>query len=293
MIINNTDVSDELIDSIIFAVRHKKTLKFMDKRFINFEIIKFLSNHLDYIPNLNNKKSNDFEAIVKHVRSRCHDIYEIFQTQNIEKRDTILNSINILTKKSIAPLLSTHLSTKERLPHYETLYKKIFDITSVPKTILDIGCGLNPISIPYMNIDLSKLKYFASELSVEDTNFIENFFVKFNINGEAFLCNIVKEYQLLSKYPADACFAFKLFDVLESQEKNISYKIISVLKCKWLVASFSLKNIKNKKMKRDKPHYFERFLNNMEYGFETVLFENEIFYVVNMARNTTQKSKIL
>jgi 16S rRNA (guanine(1405)-N(7))-methyltransferase len=282
MKINNVDVNDELITNVVNSVRSKKTLIFMDEKFIISEIVKFLSNHLNYIPKLNNKKSKEFETVVKHVRSRCHDIYEIFQTRDIEKRDEILNSVKKITKENVVPILETHISTKERLPYYENLYKDIFNKTGIPKIILDIGCGLNPISIPYMDVDFSKIKYFASEFSKEDTNFIENFFLKFKINGEAFSCNIVKEYELLSKYPCDVCFAFKLFDVLESQEEHISYKIISSLKCNYLVASFSMKNIKNLAMKRTSVSYFERFLINMGFSWSTISIENELFYIVDM-----------
>jgi len=286
MNINNKNVDDILIKKIIGSVKSKKTLIFMDDRFITSEIVKFLSNHLKFISKLENEKSKEFEAVVKHVRSRCHDIYEIFQTRDVEKRDLLLNNIKKLTKENAVPILETHISTKERLPYYETLYKDIFGLIGVPNSIFDIGCGLNPISIPFMEsagLKLSKIRYCATEMSLEDTNFIGNFFMKFKMESEVFPCNIVKEYGLLSKYPCDVCFAFKLFDVLESQEENISYKIIESLKCKYLVASFSMKNIKNQKMKRTSVSYFERFLTKLGYSWSTLSIENELFYIVDMS----------
>jgi 16S rRNA (guanine(1405)-N(7))-methyltransferase len=290
MIINSKEIQDEIIENLITEIRSKKKIATLDKNFIILEIKKYLSNHLNYIPKLSNKKSTEYKSIIKHVRSKSHDIYEIFQTNKTKERKKIIDDIKKLEKTDVLPLLDTHISTKERIPLYEELFKKIFSITGIPQSILDIGCGLNPVSIPFMEIDIKKIKYYACEMSQDDIDIIKKFFDKFQINGETFSCNLVTSYDCLLNYKCDICFAFKLFDVLESQKKNISYKIIESIKCKYLVASFATINIKNEKMRREKISYFERFIKKLGYSFKSLCLENELFYIISLEN---EKSKIL
>ncbi|MBF0101088.1 MAG: hypothetical protein HQK77_09300 [Desulfobacterales bacterium] len=46
-------------------------------------------------------------------------------------------------------IMSTHISTKERLPFYKTFYHELFQVIDYPESIIDIGCGLHPLSYPF------------------------------------------------------------------------------------------------------------------------------------------------
>ena len=51
--------------------------------------------------------------------------------------------------------LERHLSTRERLPYVERFYAEIFEHTGVPGTLLDLACGLGPLSLPWMGLPLA------------------------------------------------------------------------------------------------------------------------------------------
>lgn len=51
--------------------------------------------------------------------------------------------------------LGRHLSTRERLPYVEAFYAAIFEHTGVPGTLLDLACGLGPLSLPWMGLPLA------------------------------------------------------------------------------------------------------------------------------------------
>ena len=59
----------------------------------------------------------------------------------------------------------------ERISIYKDLYKQIFKITKKPKSILDLGCGLNPLSYPLMN--LKNVTYNACDIAINDLNLIK------------------------------------------------------------------------------------------------------------------------
>jgi len=65
--------------------------------------------------------------------------------------------------------LGRHLSTRERLPYLERFYAEIFAHTGVPGTLLDLACGLGPLSLPWMGLPSATrvLAYDVHEPRVE------------------------------------------------------------------------------------------------------------------------------
>jgi 16S rRNA (guanine(1405)-N(7))-methyltransferase len=45
-----------------------------------------------------------------------------------------------------------HASTRERAPHLDGFYAPIWEVTGTPASVLDLGCGLNPLALPWMGI---------------------------------------------------------------------------------------------------------------------------------------------
>ena len=46
--------------------------------------------------------------------------------------------------------MRSHASTRERIGHIERFFPGIWSITGVPQSVLDLGCGLNPLALPWM-----------------------------------------------------------------------------------------------------------------------------------------------
>jgi len=78
--------------------------------------------------------------------------------KTLENLDTILMD-----------LLASHVSSKERLPYYDQFYRQLFNLIDAPQTIVDIGCGLHPLSYPFQkNISLKTYIAIDKDLSVID-----------------------------------------------------------------------------------------------------------------------------
>jgi len=48
-----------------------------------------------------------------------------------------------------AGLLEAHKSTRERMPHYAEFYEHFFELLGVPSRLLDLACGMHPLSYPF------------------------------------------------------------------------------------------------------------------------------------------------
>ena len=198
-------------------------------------------------------------------------------------RDKLLQKLNKNNVKEIcSEVLKTHLSTKERLPYYSELYSDIFKITKKPKSILDLGCGLNPFSIPWMG--LKNIKYIATDISKEDLNFINKFFKIIKIDGKVKELDLVKikKENVLKQFPkVNICFLFKVFESIElTKGHKLSELIIINVKANFVIVSFPTKTLLNKPMKMTKRPWLERMLKRLNYNYEIYETGNEIYYIV-------------
>ena len=231
------------MEELIAEIKKKKTLKNLDASFIK-----------KYITSIPEKKKN-IKKTVKETRNILNRIYGQFWLDN---------KFN----------LSSHKSTKERLEIYSSIYKKIFSITGKPNSILDLGCGLNPLSYNYLDC---KPKYTAVELTKEDCKKINEYFKNNKIDGTAISKDLTRD----SEFPkADVCFMFKLLESLEEKNHKLSEKLITSINCKWIIVSFSLLTIRNRRMNYPRRGWFERMLKRLNLKYEIIKEDNEIFYIL-------------
>lgn len=182
-------------------------------------------------------------------------------------------------KEQILNLLKIHSSTAERIPLLNKFYKQIFEVTGMPETILDVACGFNPLTIPWMNLPAST-KYIAYDIDVEEIEFLNDASKLINISplpecraGDVFI----------TEFPESDCvFIFKLLPVVEQQRKGSSLEILKKFKTKNLVVSFPLKSLSGKEvgMKDFYTNQFEELVTNENWEYSKILFDNEVVYVI-------------
>lgn len=242
---------------ILNKIKSKKPLDRLDNEFV----VSFLDDFLKKNPKIKNKfqedklKKKNLDLIVKNVRNELNKIYGQFWL----KDDLSLES---------------HRSTKERLDTYKNIYKIIFTLTGKPKKILDLGCGLNPLTYEFIGKDAY---FICTELTDNDCNLLRTYFKKNNIRGEV----IKTDLRTYSNFPeVDICFMFKLLESLESKGHSLAEHLINTIKAKYIVISFSTLNIHGRRMNYPRRGWLEVMLTRLGYKFSKFEEHNEIFYVV-------------
>jgi len=229
----------------------------------------------------------DDKFAIKVIRKELHRLYSSYQTKGKKKLDEILNDLkkNPDSKEIQNKLLSITLSTIERLPHYEKLYKDIFKITGNPKSIIDLGAGLNPLSFPITGLPKSTT-YNSYDIDEEDIKFLNKFFKISKIDGKAEILD-ARELDNLRQLPrADIILMFKLYDLIvpkAKKQKKLGEEIINLLmtKTKHLVVSFATKTLTRKSMNLPRRIGFEMMLDRNQLAYELIETDNEIYYVLN------------
>jgi len=277
----------DIVSVLSSDIRQKKELKGIAESIIKKELNSYFSKNKQVFSLLNSysnekqlRKSSDYRKIIKKIRQKFHESYGMFQipenADEIKKEFLKKVKMNSAGEEDYNSILSTHLSTKERIQNYQAIYQKIFRITGKPKVILDLGCGINPLSWYYMPV--KNFKYIASDIDIASLNFIGQYFDLAGINSETLVLDLQNKDDLekLSAIQCDVCFLFKVLEI----DKRIAEPIFNSIKAKFIVASFSTLSITGKIMKNSERLWFEKMLSRLHLSFETFRTENEIFYIV-------------
>jgi len=240
---------------IISKIKEKKSLANLEDSYIQYFLNKFLvSNQSIRKKYVSNKlKEKDIEKIVKGVRNKLNKTYGQFWLDNLDK-------------------LESHKSTKERINNYSRIYSEIFKIINVPKVLLDISAGLNPLSYNFIG---NNTYFIASELTKFDCKILSDFFKKENIKGEVIKLDL---FNYKSLPDSDVCFLFKILDLFDNYK--LAEKLIQDIPAKYLVVSFSTIDVRNRRMNYPRRGWFERMIERLNYKMSKFETNNEIFYIV-------------
>lgn len=270
--------------NLIAKIKEKQELKSLDDNFIKSKLDSYFQKNPKAKTKFENVKleqffrSKEFSELKKELRKNLRESYGVFDVESKDRDDLLKNN-------NVRELLATHQSTKERLPYYNKIYKELFNIVQ-PKIILDIGCGLNPVSYELMKISP---EYFCCDISSKDMDFLNRFFEKNNIKGSAFSVDAVNnEPELLKKVSEikpDTIFMFKLLDTLETIKRHHTKKLLPKLAehTNNLIVSFATISLGGgKKIPESRRTWFEKYLAKIEWEYEIVEVPNEIFYVIKI-----------
>lgn len=87
-------------------------------------------------------------------------------------------------------ILRSHHSMRERLPFLDHFYPTIFDGIDPVRRVLDLGCGLNPLALPWMHLP-TDAAYLACDVDREQINFLDWWLTYCRPRGQAFVWNLL------------------------------------------------------------------------------------------------------
>ncbi len=93
-------------------------------------------------------------------------------------------------KAQLQSILQTHHSSRERLPFLADFYQTIFAGLASLRSVLDLGCGLNPLALPWMGLP-TETAYFACDIDREQVAFLDWWLARQGRRGRAFVWNLL------------------------------------------------------------------------------------------------------
>ena len=181
-------------------------------------------------------------------------------------------------------LMQDHASTRERIGLLGHFYRDIFGVTGVPRTVLDVACGMHPLSIPWMELP-GEAVYHAYEIDADLVDGLNGFLDAIGLGGRG-VERLVRLQDVICTPPAergDLAFLMKMVPCLERREKGIAVGLIAALRVRHVVVTFPVRSLAGRS--KHMPEFYARTFTEMVAGrgweLVPVPMDGELVFVVD------------
>jgi 16S rRNA (guanine(1405)-N(7))-methyltransferase len=179
--------------------------------------------------------------------------------------------------ETCARIMLAHATTKERLSILNRFYRRTFEVTGIPTTILDLACGLHPFSFPWMGLPPST-QYYAYDIHQKRINFLNHYF---SLQG---LPPLAKLQDVLVDFPrekGDVAFILKEVHRFERRRSGCTLPLLDTLRVRYLVISFPTQSLDGRRNLTERYRaLFHSLIKDRPWPVTEIKFENElVFYV--------------
>lgn len=214
-------MSAEIVERVLRSPRYRDVDRSLLARFADEELV----------------RARNADDAVKRVKRRLHQAVGAFR--GATRTDAIAATwAGDLTAPSFrvacADALRAHASTRERLDSLDAFYAGIWSLTGVPARVLDLGCGLNPLTLPWMGLAPDAV-YLASDVDRRPLATVTSFL---DLVGQP---HVVEALDLVERPPAhaaDVALMLKLVTTLDRQLPEAAAHLLAQLRVRHAVVSF-------------------------------------------------------
>jgi 16S rRNA (guanine(1405)-N(7))-methyltransferase len=229
-------------------------------------------------------RSRGQKEAVKETRKKLHNIVapylgdpDFARAEN-ELERAIRSQDEGEIKATCYNLLSEHASTRERMPILKQFYRQIFAVTGEPEVILDLACGLNPLSFPWMGLPTS-VRYYAYDLNRPRLALIHKFFSLLGMP----VCGAARD--ILLTPPAEAAhvaFFFKEAHRFEQRQKGCNLAFWQALNVHYLLVSLPTASLSGRHNLLDQQRRLVYgTCQGQPWKISEILFDSEIVFCID------------
>jgi 16S rRNA (guanine(1405)-N(7))-methyltransferase len=183
-------------------------------------------------------KARNVDDAVKRVKRRLHQAVGAFRpARGSSPRRWPVDDPAALREACLATMRE-HASTRERLPHIESFYAVIWKATGTPRSLLDLGCGLNPLALPWMGI--GEVTYHATDVDATTLDAARGFLESVGHPHRAEVRDLVVDVPVEA---ADVALLLKLVTTLDRQDPGAATRLLRGLRVGHAVVSFAARSL--------------------------------------------------
>lgn len=189
------------------------------------------------------KRGNEKEAI-KATKNKLHQIGGVYFEARVDYEKALAQLQAARTpeaafRHTCRDLMRRHASTRERLPILDDFYTTILADLPPIHSVLDVACGLNPLTVPWMPLAAGAV-YHAYDIYADMMAFLHRFFELAGVNGRA------HHQDILSQPPAetaDLALILKTLPCLEQVEKGAAARLLDSINARYLLISYPVQSL--------------------------------------------------
>jgi 16S rRNA (guanine(1405)-N(7))-methyltransferase len=187
-------------------------------------------------------RSKGADDAVKRVKRRLHQAVGAFGRSRM--RSSLADAwdgdmAGPAFRAACLEALAGHASTRERTAHLDRFYAAIWEHTGVPGSVLDLGCGLGPLAVPWMGLDPAA-HYVAVDVDRRVLDRVDAFLA---LVGQP---HVPRALDLVSAVPtdeADVVLALKLVTTLDRQDPQAAARLLGSVRTPHAVVSFTTRSL--------------------------------------------------
>jgi 16S rRNA (guanine(1405)-N(7))-methyltransferase len=231
------------------------------------------------------QQAGNTKQAIKATKRRLHQVYGAFE-RGIDYEDLYGRMENAYRGGSLARIrevcqeaMALHSSTRERLPLLDHFYPALWQVTGLPRSILDPGCGLNPLALPWMAVP-NLARYIALDIDAARVDFLDRFLVL------AGLPPLARCQDVLVDPPADqvdVALLLKMSPSLERQQAGATLALVDQLNAPWVVVSYAVRSLtgRGKGMVGHYGQQFRQWAGQRGWSVQELAFDTELVFVVD------------
>lgn len=183
-------------------------------------------------------KARSLDDAVKRVKRRLHQAVGAFRTARTRSPLAWPTDDPPALRDTCHAAMREHASTRERAPHLDAFYAQIWHVTGIPRSLLDLGCGLNPLSLPWMGI--GDAMYHAIDVDEGALDMVRGFLESVGQPHVAATRDLVADPPVET---ADVALLLKLVTTLDRQDADAATRLLRGLSVRHAVVSFAARSL--------------------------------------------------
>ncbi len=256
---------DELVDAILTSSKYRHVAPALVRAIGEQELT---------------KRRNRKEAI-KATKNKLHQTVGAYW----DGRQEYASWLSALHEASSTPnalqdtcyaIMAHHASTRERLPLLNQFYTTLFADLPPIHSVLDLACGLNPLTIPWMPL-APNATYHARDVDAQQIAFLQEALPWLGVQGDAMVGNLLHPEPLPT---VDVVLLLKAIPCLEQLDKAIGPRLVSSLQAPVVIISYPAQSLggRNKGMNDFYASHFGALVANSHWQVEQFPFASEIVF---------------
>jgi 16S rRNA (guanine(1405)-N(7))-methyltransferase len=180
-------------------------------------------------------------------------------------------------------LMRRHASTRERMESLSEFYAFTLADIQPLRSVLDLACGLHPLSIPWMPL-APDAEYCAVDIYEDMRDFLNGFFAHAGLRGRA-EARDVTTFQ--TEQPVQLALLLKALPLLEQQEKTVGLRLLRSLPATHLLVSFPTRSLggRSKGMAQHYEAHFREMIQEEPWSVRRFEFPRELCFRVTKTEN--------
>ncbi len=225
---------------------------------------------------------------LKAAKRKLHQVYAAYlQAPDFDQIDALLDDIGPgsadLSDNRIRSLcreiLASHVSSAERLGFIDRVYDDLFTRTGRPASVLDVACGLNPFSLPWMQLQPAT-PYRCIDIDSRQIDVANRFLRQYRPNASAACQDVLADNRSIE---ADIVLLLKAVPCLEQQVPGSAAAILDRIEARHVIISFPSQSLggTDRGMRGHYSGVVEKLCSQSDWLSECIHYPTESFYLLH------------